>query len=322
MPYKADEVKVGLVIVVTLLILAAFIIAILGLKIGQPTATYTTTLKYIGGIEIGKSVRFGGMPVGRVTRLSVSKQDNTLIQVTMDITQGTPVKSDSVAFVDTLGFIGDFYVEISTGTQGASLLPSGSEIPGREIVTFNDVLASAQSAVEKMNDTLTIVNDKILTQEFPELRDEVMATTEKMSKLLVDADQILEENRKNISQTIEEIKALVQDNRQEIRDTVVAFHQASQKLESLADTLDTLVVENKDEVKTAVQDIRDMAAQARAVAERIDKLIAENSNNVTLTVENLKATSANARDFSEEIARQPWRLIWRTREPEKKPIGQ
>ena len=322
MAYKADEVKVGLVIVVSLLVLAAFIIAILGLKIGQPIATYTTTLKYVGGIEVGKSVRFGGMPVGRVMKLSVSKEDNTRIQVTMDIAQGTPVKSDSTAFVDTLGFIGDFYVEISTGTQSAPLLPSGSEIPGHEIVTFNDVLASAQSAVEKMNETLVIVNDKILTQEFPELRDEVVATTEKMSKLLVDADQVLNENRKNISQTIEEIKALVQDNRQEIHDTVAAFHQASQKLESLADTLDAVVVENEDEIKTAIKDIRDTAAQARTVAERIDKLIAENSNDVTLTVENLRATSANARDFSEEIAQQPWRLIWRTREPEKKPIGQ
>ncbi len=322
MAYKGDEVKVGLVIVVSLLILAAFIIAILGLKIGQPIATYTTTLKYIGGIDTGKSVRFGGMPVGKVTRLSVSKQDNTLIQITMDITKGIPVKSDSVAFVDTLGFIGDFYVEISTGTQGASLLPPGSEIHGREIVSFNDVLASAKSAVEKINETLVIVNDRILKKEFPQLRDEVVATTEKMSKLLVDADQVLNENRKNISETIEEIRRLVQDNRQEIHDSVVAFHQASQKLESLADTLDAVVAENKGEVKTAIQDIRDTAAQARTLAERIDKLIAENSNNVTLTVENLRATSANARDFSEEIATQPWRLIWRTREPEKKPSGQ
>jgi len=40
MGYRADEVKVGFVLLLSLLILAGFILVILGLRIGQPVVTY------------------------------------------------------------------------------------------------------------------------------------------------------------------------------------------------------------------------------------------------------------------------------------------
>lgn len=323
MAYRADEVKVGLVIVVSLLILAGFIVSILGLKIGQPTKTYMTTLRFAGGIEPGTVVRFGGMQAGRVAAVNVSSRDDSLIELTMRVAEGTPVKTDSEVFINTIGFLGQYYLEISTGSEGSPILPSGSEIKSREIVGLNELLARAQSAVERVDAVMVIVNEKILAEEFPKLRERIEAIADKVQRLLTDVDDVFnEENRENVAQTLEQLRMLFQENREDMRTTVANFRSASERLESLAATLDSLVAENRDDVDVIIDDIHATAGQVRSAAERIERLVAENADEIAVTVDNLKATTANTRDFSETIADEPWRLIWRTRQPEKKVLDQ
>ncbi len=323
MAYRADEVKVGLVIVVSLLILAGFIVSILGLRLGQPTKTYTTNLRFAGGIEPGTVVRFGGMQTGKVTEVNVSSKDDSFIQLTMRVAEETPVKTDSEVFINTIGFLGEYYLEISTGSEGSPVLPPESEIKSREIVSFNDLLARTESAVENMNALMVIVNEEILSKDIPKLRDRIKEITDKVQRLLTDVDDVFnEQNRENVAQTLEQLRMLFQENREDMRTTVANFRLASEKLDSLATNLDSLVSGNREDVDIIIKDIRDTVAQARSAAARIETLVAENADKISLTVDNLQATSANTRDFSETIADEPWRLIWRTRQPEKKVIEQ
>lgn len=322
MAYRADEVKVGLVIIVSLLILGGFIVAILGLKIGQPTQTYTTSLRFAGGINPGTAVRYGGMQVGKVREVSVAPMDSSRIQFTVDIQAETPIKTDSEVFINTIGFLGEYYLEISTGSSDAPLLPPGAEIPAREIATLNDILARTQSAVERVDAALVIINEKILTEDLVELRERIDIIGNSMEKLLTDVDQFFaEENRENIRQTLAHLRSLVQENREDIRRSVESFRSASERLDSLAASLDKLVVENRDNVDALIDDIRAAAVQARGAADRVEKLIAENAGDIAITIDNLRATSSNARDFSETIADEPWRLLYRTRQPEKQVIS-
>ncbi|RJP64709.1 MAG: MCE family protein [Candidatus Abyssobacteria bacterium SURF_17] len=321
MAYKADEVKVGLVIVVSLLILAGFIVSILGLQIGRPTDSYTTALRFAGGIEPGTPVRFGGMQVGRVAAVNVLETDNTRIQLTMSIDKDTPVKADSEVFINTIGFLGDYYLEISTGSQDKPLLPPGSEIKGRELPSLYDMIARAQSAIEKVDATLVILNDKVLTEDVAALRERIQVVTEKMAQLLADVDTVFDqENRENIRQTLLQVRMLVQENREDVHATVANLRTASERMQSLAASLDSIVGENREDIESLIHEIQTMAGQMQSAAEEIDRLVAENADGITTTVQNLRITSENARDFSETISDEPWRLIWRTRQPEKKPI--
>jgi ABC-type transporter Mla subunit MlaD len=86
------------------------------------------------------------------------------------INQRVPVKADSEVFINTIGLLGDYYLEISTGTPDSPDLPPGSEINSMEIASINEMLASAQSAVEKVDATLVILNERILTEDFGRLR--------------------------------------------------------------------------------------------------------------------------------------------------------
>jgi len=321
MAYRADEVKVGLVIVVSLLILAGFIISIMGLKLGEPMDTYTTQLKFAGGVEPGTVVRFGGMQVGKVTEVDISPSDDTRIRLAMIVEKGLPVKTDSEVFINTIGFLGDYYLEISTGSPGLPLLPPGGEINGMEIAGINEMFASAQSALNKVDAAMVILNERILTEGFGKLRDRIELITDKIIQLLTDVDMVFnEENRGNITETLAQLRALVQENREDVRATLQNFRSASERLESLASTLDELASENREDIDLLIKEIRSTVVQVRTATEKIDRLVSENAGDVAITIDNLRATTANARDFSETIADEPWRLIWRTRQPEKKTL--
>ncbi|UCD58938.1 MAG: MCE family protein [Candidatus Hydrogenedentota bacterium] len=323
MTYRADEVKAGLVVVGSLLILAGFIVTIVGLKIGQPTETYTTTLRFAGGIEPGTVVRFGGMHVGKVASVNVSGKDDTRIQLTVKIAEGVPVKTDSEVFINTIGFLGDYYLEISTGSQGSPPLPPGSEIRSREIASLNDMLAQAQSAVEKVDAAMVIVNERILTEDLANLRGRIREITDRIEQVLIDVEQVLnEENRENISHTLAQLRMLIQENRDDVHATVGNFRTASQRLESLATSLDSVISENRESIDILIEDIRATVILMRSAAERIDRLVAENADDIALTIDNLKATTDHTRDFGETISDEPWRLIWRTRQPNKKAFEQ
>lgn len=318
MVYRADEVKVGLVVVAGFLILAGFVVSILGLSLGRPTDTYITKLKFAGGIERGTVVRFGGMQVGKVTDVDVSPLDDTRIRLMMNVKKGLSVKADSEVFINTIGFLGDYYLEISTGSPGSPNLSPGGEINSVEVASINEMLASAQSAIEKVDAAMVILNEKVLTEDFGKFRDRVEIITDKIIQLLTDVDLVFsEENRANIAETLAQLKELVGENKADVRATMESFRSASEKLGSLAATLDEVAEENREDIGLLIDEIQATVAEARSASERIDRLIADNASDIGLTIDNLRATTANTRDFSETIADEPWRLIWRARRAEK-----
>jgi phospholipid/cholesterol/gamma-HCH transport system substrate-binding protein len=321
MGYRADEVKLGFVIILSFLILVGFIIAIIGFHVGRKTVTYTTSLKYIAGIDRGRTVRFGGMQVGHVSEVSISPKDESLILVEMAINKGTPIKTDSAAYANTIGFLGDYYMEISTGTKEAAILPPGSEIAGRKVASLNEVIASAGGVIEKLSASLGIINKQVLLEEVPELRQRVEVTADNLDKLLKDLDAVITENRKDINQIVTQLTQLLQENREGVAAVVANFREASQKLNSLADMLDSIVAENRNDVDTIIKQLRKAADEAQAAAEKVNGLISQNADNFANTIENLEATSANFETLSEELEQEPWRLLWRTKPPEKQELS-
>jgi peptidoglycan hydrolase CwlO-like protein len=97
-------------------------------------------------------------------------------------------------------------------------------------------MAGAQTAIGKLNASLGIINEQVLLEEVPELRKRLETSAQNLDKLLNDLDSIIVENRADIKQVVNEITQLLQQNRAGIAAIVANFREASEKLNSLADT--------------------------------------------------------------------------------------
>ena len=111
---------VGLFVVTAAAILAITTVAVWG-RMGRSGVSHRLYLKFSGGVQPGTPVRYGGLRVGTIQNVQVDPGDSTRIQVDLIVDRDTPIKTDSVARLSSLGLLSDYYIEISTGTPQAEL---------------------------------------------------------------------------------------------------------------------------------------------------------------------------------------------------------
>lgn len=84
----------------------------------------------ISGLRVGADIEIAGVPVGKVTEITLDKNDYSA-QVLMRINPDVELSDDTIASIKTSGLIGDKYVKLSPGGS-SSLLEEGSEVTETE----------------------------------------------------------------------------------------------------------------------------------------------------------------------------------------------
>src|SRR3990172_1245163 len=93
----------------------------------------------VGGLVDGATVRLAGVPVGRVSKISLPAENGGRIRVVLGLTKKVQnrIRKDSVARIETLGLLGDKIVEISLGSPEAPPLKEGETIRTQEPIEVN-----------------------------------------------------------------------------------------------------------------------------------------------------------------------------------------
>lgn len=84
--FTATEIKAGVFVLVSIVILVALVAAIRGCRPRDISAKfYTASFTDIGGLNQRADVRFGGVKVGRVTAIEPDPDDRAMIRVTAEV---------------------------------------------------------------------------------------------------------------------------------------------------------------------------------------------------------------------------------------------
>ena len=152
MAYSSNEIKAGAIIVTGIVVLGLFLVAIFGFNFGEETKEYRINLDYVGGITKGSLVKFNGYNVGQVKDIRLPSADNPKLQLIVAVNKNTPIRSNSVAFITSISIMAELHVEISAGDPTAPLLPPGSVIPGKEVLSFARMSESMGELTEQMEE--------------------------------------------------------------------------------------------------------------------------------------------------------------------------
>ena len=150
--------------------LVALAVGILSLSAesGLFQAQYVVTahFKNVLGLLPGAPVWLGGKEVGRVDRIAfeaLNSERPVLVVMRLNEDVQDRIRADSKASIGTIGLLGDSYVEISFGTEGAPVLLEGAEIKTVNPVNVGAVMSEGRDALASINELTGSLNNVVKT---------------------------------------------------------------------------------------------------------------------------------------------------------------
>jgi len=296
MEYRAHEVKAGFFIVISIVVLFAFLFAITGVDLWTGKVSYHTRFKYVGGIEAGSMVRLGGMDVGKVTGLHFPDDGDSRIQLLLEVKEGTPIRADSKAVLTTIGLMGAAYVEVSTGSPTAEILPAGGYIQSEDITGFAQMAAPISEISDKLSELLSSINELFNVEN----RENLSATLNNLNRLL-------EQNADNMDAVMTNMSRIT-----------VQLSETLSHINNLVARSDTTLNENMSVLQEVLENTKGLLANLDQTMHDFDSALLSNRDDYQDIIKNLNTLTQNIEEFSNTIKQQPWSLVRKNAPPERK----
>lgn len=162
------QLRVGVLIISGLIVLAIGIFFISG-QVGFFTRHYQLKTYFSGAESLrdGAQVRLAGIVVGNVTAIKLSPftDPSRAVQIDMKLTQKyqNEIRTDSVATIETVGLLGEAYVNISRGGPSAKPIADDGTVQSHEQADMKQIVQNANDVVSNLRVLSNTLND--ITQQ-------------------------------------------------------------------------------------------------------------------------------------------------------------
>ncbi len=320
---KSQKIRLGVFIGVAVILLLLLLSLVIGSKFLERRDIYYIGYKdvSVGGLDIGSAVKYHGIRIGRVEELKIDPEDITRIIVKISVKHGTPVKSDVEAVISTVGITGLKLIELVGGTAESETLKPNSYIkPGASV--FEAITGKAEVIAEKLEFVLNNLADLFRGENKTDLKELIRNAKNSLSNI----NLILEDNRDNIKQSItninkfsDELPAL-SDNAEKTINDIKEFINSEEMSNLLANLNDVSDEIKLAQIKKTINDINVAVATINKTFTHIDLTFIESREDIIQSMDLLKETMQYLNEFSRLISEEPSLLI-KTRGTEEIPGG-
>ncbi len=242
----SQAVKVGIFALIALGLAGYFILRIEDFNPFTGEATKVDALfESVAGLDDKSTIRVAGVRVGRVDGISL---DGRMARVHLLLEEDLGLTEGSFARISNMGLLGDKYVELVPGSTEAPPLPNGATIPGVTSPSFDDAMAKLNDVADSIQDLADPLAGSIIGEgeetSLSRLIDNLEATTEQI-RLLVEA------NREQIGRTIGNF---------EVASAALAreLPRLSSQMEAVLAEIHGVVSENREEVGTSAENLAEL----------------------------------------------------------------
>lgn len=135
----------------------------------------------VAGLTVGSNVLYGGIPIGRVTRITIDPLDPGLSRIDMAVRADAPIRTDSQAVLESKSLIGGVVVEVSRGSKSRPRLTT-PEIPAGAS-SWERLVTGAPKLAEKAT-TLAAQLDQFMTVQNTAALARILARADRLSTSL------------------------------------------------------------------------------------------------------------------------------------------
>jgi len=266
----------------------------------------------VHGLAIGSPVKYRGVEIGRVVKMSVSETDLDCVHVEVRVRPDMPVKADMRATLVYMGLTGQKYIELSGGTPGSPDMKANQEITaGRGLgERADDIIANIETTAQRITEFLS-----------PENVARFNAFLDNSQKASASISGVLDSRRTSLENALGSIEKATAE-----------FAKATEKFVPVTEDLGRLVrtVESSsqetlgnisqrfsaDEMGKVLTDVRDFLATASVSLRKVESVLLEQQSELQRTFLSLGVAIDNLARFTREIADEPSSIL-RSRKDKK-----
>jgi phospholipid/cholesterol/gamma-HCH transport system substrate-binding protein len=241
--------KVGAFFLVVLVLAGLLIWKIEDLRIGKVVGkTVSVQFDDVAGLKEKSDVRMAGVLVGKVAKIRLVG-GKALVDI--ELTRDVELRNGASASIQSLGMLGDKYVELIPGAVGAPALAEGTTLKGETPVSFDQITRLARDIEVDIRD----ITSNLKSSLGGALGEERLTG-------------IVE----NVLVLSQELRKLLESNRANIDSTTANFREFSTQMTQLVDRIDKLVAANSGGVTASVENTRELTAKLQTTVDNMNAI--------------------------------------------------
>ena len=339
------EIKVGLLVV-----LAIFLLVTLTVSISDFTAQWKDTIKIyvkvpsIVGLEPYSKVTYSGVKIGVIVSAEYDESLEMAI-LCAEIERNSPVALNSNARFTSASLLSPLFLEISGGSKDQrikTLLNFGTLKPSEKIylagqpsasivdllglaANIKPVLATLQHTLDSVAGLVDNVSNE-LTGIMQDASQLLKQTQPRVLSLMDTADGFINNASGEAIPTLQNVRITTDSLKKNLPKTIDSVeHKVSTALTDADGFIRSASPEMIITVRTLRESLEQLRNQAGSIEKRLSAVL-DNTNGVVVNNKDeierimirLEKISANLDDMSGQLAKNPWRLLWKT-EAKKDP---
>lgn len=313
MPNRAQKIRLGIFVVISVVALIALIAFFTSERYLQKTDIYYIAYSdvSVSGLEVGSSVKYLGIKVGTIRDIQIDPQDVSRIIVRVALQPGTPIKEDSRADIASVGITGLKMIEIRGGSQEAELLEPGSYIAAGSSSIADEISGRAEIIAEKLE---RVLNNLQLATE-PQKLDKVTEMADQASRVFARVDTLLAHNNASLQRTIRATETMTT----RFDSTSQLLHAAAIRINDImqSDTLTQILASARDisfklnevNLKQLIQELGEVVDRTNRLLIQMDHEFERGSVDFLAGMEQLRSTLDNLHQTSRLLQEDPSILI-------------
>jgi phospholipid/cholesterol/gamma-HCH transport system substrate-binding protein len=149
------ETIVGIFVVASLAALLVMVLIIAQQeRLWEKHVEYRAVFKNISGLKEGSEVRFAGLTVGNVKKITIDPQGQIIVTFEVIGKYSSRVRQDSKATIGFQGLLGDKTLDLSAGSPDQPEIPPGGIVVSVEPLDITEMITKAQPALENLQKIL------------------------------------------------------------------------------------------------------------------------------------------------------------------------
>lgn len=292
---------------------------LVGKKLVQQRETYFIKYKdvSVGGLEVGASVQYHGLDIGRVEDIIIHEEDINTIIVEISIKHDVPIREDVKAKLVTVGITGLKQIELTGGSSAKEEIQPGGYIPAGQS-TIENITGKAEVIANKAEYLINNLTD--LTRETN--REKFSSILTKLDSLIVTFNKLITDNQQSLSNTINNLE-IASAKMITVADTSIAAFSSIDRIasskemkailqntRSITDSLAQIEYSNIEEksdslYKTINQTVKDL----NRTINNIDLTVLKSREDLVEAISSIEETSEILREFARKIKEDPSTLL-------------